>query len=1089
MSENLYQIFTANPASTMRPTDLLYLARSPYISGNDFAITFSNFLTSINAVKLTPVTDQLITGAYSLGANNFLPGSVTITTSITTINLTAASPQVLYFIGSSAQILKMPDVTTLQNSATNTTTYTINNNSTGIIYAQSSGGSAIANILPGGTATIYLVSNTGTTNTSWFYSNTTGSVLLNPLSDQTISGNYNLYLTAGGVIAGSNTSPLAISPLGSVQSVGLSSGGLFAATGYFYITPSYITQKSLSTTQGTFVPVTPGTVLLNITATGDDGSSFITGGKLEFEVSSAVSGEIMPANFNVYTGRTDGYQDIGLTVDLNQNVIAPNGGYICGSSTGATQQSSLTLFSQTASKGSILFESVDNVGDYQNIFTSTNTTAARTWTLPDNTGTLALISDITNQCVLLNPLTSQAITAGDLILNSGSFTALTGGLTSGQASGGVQGNVVLYSNGSNLGSIAFFCTDSTGNFDGLLTNTSLTNNQTWTLPDATGVLSLTTDNVLLNPAGDQTINGNYDLILYGLTAYNSGLVGYTSGAYTLNTNGVFEVVGGATGGGSPTLAMSGFSGNQSQLVSITSNSTALGSYIPVNNGQGLHQYAVYGDDGYSYFTAAGYMEWAVGGAVSQGIVPGIFTMYVSDTTGNPKPIFYCDALSTFNMPQGVLNVGSANGSSSSNITLYSPTTSMGSLAISSVDNGGNYANVLTSASTTAAQTWTLPDVSGTLSIATDNVLLNPTGNQTINGNYDLTLYGLTATNSGLVGYTSGAYALNTNGVFEVVGGATGAGGSPTISMSGFGGNQSTLVSITSNSTIVNSYSAVNNGQVLHDYVIFADDGHSYFTAIAGYMEWTVDGTVSQNIIPGRFTMYVSDTTGYPNPIFYCDSLKTFNMPQGVLNVGSANGSSSSNITLYSPTTSMGSLAISSVNNGGNYANVLINASTTAAQTWTLPDATGNLLIDQSPNIITPTIVGITNGSSVAAGNVGEIITASGSGVSLTSTVEKNVVTITVTPGIWAISAGYTVEALATPLSRVYGGLTVTSSTLANLVSGVQFSVPTLENSIDFSVPTIYINVTTNTNVYLVVVADFVTGPTMGYGTITAVRFA
>ena len=47
MSQNIQQIFVANPASTMISTDLLYLGRSPYNTADDFAITFANFTASI----------------------------------------------------------------------------------------------------------------------------------------------------------------------------------------------------------------------------------------------------------------------------------------------------------------------------------------------------------------------------------------------------------------------------------------------------------------------------------------------------------------------------------------------------------------------------------------------------------------------------------------------------------------------------------------------------------------------------------------------------------------------------------------------------------------------------------------------------------------------------------------------------------------------------------------------------------------------------------------------------------------------------------------------------------------------------------
>lgn len=50
MSENIHQLFIANPASTMQGTDLFYLGRSPYSVTNDMAITWTNTMSSITVV-------------------------------------------------------------------------------------------------------------------------------------------------------------------------------------------------------------------------------------------------------------------------------------------------------------------------------------------------------------------------------------------------------------------------------------------------------------------------------------------------------------------------------------------------------------------------------------------------------------------------------------------------------------------------------------------------------------------------------------------------------------------------------------------------------------------------------------------------------------------------------------------------------------------------------------------------------------------------------------------------------------------------------------------------------------------------------
>jgi hypothetical protein len=56
MSQNIDQIFIANPASSMIGTDLYYLGRSPYGLGNDMAITWTNVMASITSIGGQSIT-------------------------------------------------------------------------------------------------------------------------------------------------------------------------------------------------------------------------------------------------------------------------------------------------------------------------------------------------------------------------------------------------------------------------------------------------------------------------------------------------------------------------------------------------------------------------------------------------------------------------------------------------------------------------------------------------------------------------------------------------------------------------------------------------------------------------------------------------------------------------------------------------------------------------------------------------------------------------------------------------------------------------------------------------------------------------
>ena len=84
MSQNIQQIFVANPASSMVSTDLLYLGRSPYNASDDFAITFANFVASIGTATPTASTISRWDAHVNMSANNFLAGYATTATAAAT---------------------------------------------------------------------------------------------------------------------------------------------------------------------------------------------------------------------------------------------------------------------------------------------------------------------------------------------------------------------------------------------------------------------------------------------------------------------------------------------------------------------------------------------------------------------------------------------------------------------------------------------------------------------------------------------------------------------------------------------------------------------------------------------------------------------------------------------------------------------------------------------------------------------------------------------------------------------------------------------------------------------------------------------
>ena len=88
---------------------------------------------------------------------------------------------------------------------------------------------------------------------------------------------------------------------------------------------------------------------------------------------------------------------------------------------------------------------------------------------------------------------------------------------------------------------------------------------------------------------------------------------------------------------------------------------------------------------------------------------------------------------------------------------------------------------------------------------------------------------------------------------------------------------------------------------------------------------------------------------------------------GAVQSGLTTGGFAGQFQAFSPTSSLGSLSFTAANSGGNYANILTNVSTTAARTWTLPDASGTIaLVSTSGGFVYTSVSGTTQAA--AGGN-------------------------------------------------------------------------------------------------------------------------
>jgi len=85
MSENINQVFIANPITSNTSTDLMYFGQSPYGAGNDAAMTYSNF--SLQFLASNPTNHAVLIGQ---GTN--VAASIVLAAGQVLIGTTASNP-------------------------------------------------------------------------------------------------------------------------------------------------------------------------------------------------------------------------------------------------------------------------------------------------------------------------------------------------------------------------------------------------------------------------------------------------------------------------------------------------------------------------------------------------------------------------------------------------------------------------------------------------------------------------------------------------------------------------------------------------------------------------------------------------------------------------------------------------------------------------------------------------------------------------------------------------------------------------------------------------------------------------------------
>ena len=213
MSQNIYQIFQANPASSMISTDILYLGRSPYNTTDDFAITFANFVASIGTATPTASTISKWDANINFKANSFVPGFTTTATATATTVLTVTSTYFQFFTGTLTQTVLMPVASTLALGQT----YYIANNSSGVVTVQSSGTNTIQAMAAGTTLELTCILTSGTGVASWqVLSYATGPISY-PISLANGGTNASLTASVGGIFYSTATAAAILSGTATAQ--------------------------------------------------------------------------------------------------------------------------------------------------------------------------------------------------------------------------------------------------------------------------------------------------------------------------------------------------------------------------------------------------------------------------------------------------------------------------------------------------------------------------------------------------------------------------------------------------------------------------------------------------------------------------------------------------------------------------------------------------------------------------------------------------------------------------------------------------------------------------------------------------------
>lgn len=374
MSQNIHQVFLANPITTNQNLDLMYFGRSPYGAGDDTAMTFQNFAAQF----LTPGTGvSSITGT----ANQVLANGTTGVAEVGAVTLTlpqniatASNPQFAsLFLGSPTGPV-----------------------GTQTAYAQAIGLSGNQ----GSFLAASYINTAGSAPTSWFYksrSTTVGAHVAVQAADEIgrilgFGDDGTGFSDAAGITIGVDAAVSTGIVPGFIRfDTANTSGALTTAMSINSSQVVTLTHPLLPANGGTGVNngsntltlagnlATSGAFASTFTMTGATSVTFPTSGTLATAAQVAGAVQLVPSGNQTIT-----VHDLTLgTGELHIGTSAGGGSQV------------IDIFSPTASKGLIQILSNDNAGNFLGRIQNASLTAARTWTFPDATGNVTLSQALT----------------------------------------------------------------------------------------------------------------------------------------------------------------------------------------------------------------------------------------------------------------------------------------------------------------------------------------------------------------------------------------------------------------------------------------------------------------------------------------------------------------------------------------------------------------------------------------------------------------------------------------------------------------------------------------------------------------------